>query len=475
MIKHDFPKIYFYDRDFVDIYNKAWAMLGEFWETSEVHIGRQEDEEDKRGARFTSSRGGVTFIDQGETILSSFFLVYSNRNFPAGAGIDYFYAKQEADGAIRGRYDAVSESGIMTSDNPLGVGLPLFPWAEYNLYHKGAHKKRVREVLPHLKDYIAWIDRNFKRENGLYAAPYTASGMVNSPREGCVYPVDFNAAMAISASYMSALGDILNDKDVSFMYRKMYFSIKTRINSMMWDGESGFYYDLAEDGSRLNEKTIAGFSPLLAEIPNADRAEMLIGHLTNPSTFGSDHPIPSLSADSTYFSESGNGYRGSVFPFYNYMVIKGLEKYQKYELCRECAIKHIYYMLDCGRALEAYLPNGDGVPSMEGESEFPQKNHLATSCLSTIALMIENIVGLTISLPRKTVDWTIPNMEKMGIENLLLRRNLIKIQSERTTSRGWKIAMESEKLYYFTLNVLGRTKKTLPIPSGKCTMIIDKI
>jgi hypothetical protein len=35
--------------------------------------------------------------------------------------------------------------------------------------------------------------------------------------------------------------------------------------------------------------------------------------------------------------------------------------------------------------------------------------------------------------------------------------------------------MESEKLYYFTINVIGKKKKTLPIPSGKCSMLIDKI
>ena len=31
MNKHDFPKIHFYDQDFVDIYNKTWAMLADYW------------------------------------------------------------------------------------------------------------------------------------------------------------------------------------------------------------------------------------------------------------------------------------------------------------------------------------------------------------------------------------------------------------------------------------------------------------
>ena len=89
-------------------------------------------------------------------------------------------------------------------------------------------------------------------------------------------------------------------------------------------------------------------------------------------------------------------------------------------------------------------------------------------------MMIENIIGLSISLPRKTVDWIIPNLEIMGIENLSLKRNLITILSNKST-RGWEIQMESEKLYYFTRNIRTSKKKTLPIPSGKCSMLIDKL
>jgi neutral trehalase len=62
----------------------------------------------------------------------------------------------------------------------------------------------------------------------------------------------------------------------------------------------------------------------------------------------------------------------------------------------------------------------------------------------------------------------------MGIENLSLRKNMIKITAQKS-GRGWEIHMESEKLYYFTINVLGKKKKTLPIPSGKCSMLIDKL
>lgn len=477
MNKHDFPKIHFYDQDFVDIYNKTWSLLGDYW------IEPGNSKVSASSGYFLYPDSSKYIIDQFEAIFSSFFLVYSNRNFNASQNIDFFYNQQEKSGAIRWRYDAKTKKAVSSKLNPEGVGLPLFAWAEFNLYHKSANKRRIKEVMPKLQKYMLWLEETFKQENGLYAAPHTASTMLNSPRTSCVYPIDFNAALAVNASYMSALGDILNDKELSFQYRKMYFSLKTRINSLMWDDSTGFYHDLDKNGKRLKEKTIAGFWTLLAEIPNADKAERLVEHLNNPNTFGTEHPFPTLSADSSSFKKMGDGFCGSVFPAFNFMIVKGLEKYNQYELARECAIRHLYFVLEGlipndpkakGDFYEAYLPCKEGKATMSKDASFPRPHYLITIGLSTIALVIENIIGLSISLPRKTVDWIIPNLEIMGIENLSLKRNLITILSHKSP-RGWEIQMESEKLYYFTINIIDQKKKTLPIPSGKCSMLIDKL
>ena len=93
----------------------------------------------------------------------------------------------------------------------------------------------------------------------------------------------------------------------------------------------------------------------------------MIDHLKNPETFGIDNPFPTLAADEPLFDEKGAGCRGSVYPSFNFIIIKGLEKYAQYELARECAIRHLYYMLDTlhpekqkGNIYEAYLPLKDG-------------------------------------------------------------------------------------------------------------------
>jgi neutral trehalase len=166
-----------------------------------------------------------------------------------------------------------------------------------------------------------------------------------------------------------------------------------------------------------------------------------------------------------------------------------LERSQQWELARESAIRHLDFILDSmqenesgvkGSLYEAYKPLKEGKSEWSCEppanwSFFPRNQYFTFVALSTICLTVENIVGLTISLPRKTVDWIIPNMEIMGIENLSLKKNLITIRSIKSV-RGWEINLESEKLYYFTINILNqKKKKTLPIPSGKCSMLVDKL
>jgi len=476
--KRDFPRVHFYDQDFVDVYDRSWAWIADYWAAGDSSCGFPKE-------KFFQPPDDP-LIHQLDQVFSSFFLVYSNRIFPASNGLDAFYALQDSEGAIRSTYDLKTGKPVFTKDNPEGLSLPLFAWAEYNLYHKAGNKKRIKEVLPILQKNFAWIERTFKRPNGLYAVPVSATGMENSPREGAVYLSDFNSAMAVNALYLSAMGDILNDKDIGFQYKRAYFSLKTRINSMMWNPDDGFYYDLDEAERQVRVKTIGGYWPLLAEIPNEDRGERLIAHLTDPGLFGTEHPFPSLAADSPRYDKRGMGYRGSVLPPFTFMVIKGLEKYNHWELARECSIRHLYFFLDSMHVnserekdhrpivWEAYQPQNEGKAVWPDKPGWPRAQHLAYAGLSTIALMIENIEGLSISLPRKTVDWIIPNLEIMGIENLSLKRNIVTILSNKS-GRGWEIHMESEKLYYFTINVLGKKKKTLPIPSGKCSMLIDKL
>ena len=413
-------------------------------------------------------------------MISSLFLVYSNQTYSPYSMVDFFYSRQMEDGRISNRYDLSTLEPVVDEDNPLGLSLPLFPYVEYMFYHKIGNKKRLKDVVPYMEKYFEWLKNNFQKSNGLFEVPYAATEMHDLEREGAVYTVDFNSMVAIAALYMSNIGDILNDKELAFRYKRVYFSLKTRINSMMWDPETKFYYDLDGSEKIIMNKHIGGFWTLLAEIPNDEYASFLVDQLKDDKEFGTDNPFPTVPVSSKYYNEKGDGYRSGVVPFCTYMVVKGLMNYNSFIFARECAIRHLYYILDTlhpdqevmGDVWEIYRPVGEGAsPSSCGN----RKRFLPMLGLVTITLIIENIVGLDISLPRKTVYWTMQTLEEMGIEKLSLKKNNITILSNKNI-RGWEIRLESEKLYYFTIHILEEDKKkTLPIPSGKCSMLIDKL
>lgn len=473
MAKETIPSIHFYDQDFVDLYDRSWVWIGDLWKTGTKENGIS--------GNFVSYEGQKT-VSLFESCISSLFLNYSNQVYSPCKMIDYFYSRQEPNGAIRDQYSLEDGSAVVTEDNPLGISLPLLAYVEFNFYHKIGDKKRLKEAVPFLEKYFEWINKTFLKENGLYSVPTSACQTFGIPRDNVCYPVDFNSMVALNAFYMSEIGDILNDKELAFKYKRMYFAIKTRLNNLMWDPETGFYYDLDANETRTDLKLIGAFWTLLAEIPNDEKAARMVSLLKDPAVFGSDNPFPNVSMDSSCFREDAKGLCGAVLPINVYAVVKGLEKYGEFIFARECAIRHLYYILDTfqpdddrvGEIWEAYLPCREGYPAQDSNG-LPRKRYLPQVGLVTITLMIENIIGLNISLPRKTVNWTVPSLEMMGIENLSLKRNYITIFANKN-NRCWEIRLESEKLYYFTIELLNdNKKKTWPMPSGKCSLLIDKL
>ncbi len=465
-----FPGIHYYNQDFVDIYSKSWYWLKDDYRKSM-----------KREMSFT------------EALMSSFFLAYNITGDLTTELLDSFYHLQREDGYIPAHITIEGKESVVV-EAPAGeatLSFPVLGWVEFNLFHKRGDKKRIALVLPILENYFSWLENEYKDEEvGLYRTPAHLLGDWGIGREDVEFMVDFNAQVAVNLLYMSKLADLQNDKELSFKLMKSYFALKTRINTLMWDDEINNYCDLKANKERKIKNYLGIYWVLLAEIASHEQSEEMIAVLHDETQFFSKHPLPSLALNDEDFDVHKPGYNGAVYPLLNFIVIKGLERYGWYEFAREIAIKHIYSMIDIyhvedthrsGVLWDAYEPENI-VPALFSEEYasnrklcLRDKKYVHSACLSTITLMIEEVIGLNISLPRKTVDCFMPTMELMGIEGLSLKRNRISILTNNTM-RGWEIRLESEKLYYFTIEIVDeKIHKTLPIPSGNCSILIDKL
>ncbi|HNT33791.1 MAG TPA: trehalase family glycosidase, partial [bacterium] len=98
-----------------------------------------------------------------------------------------------------------------------------------------------------------------------------------------------------------------------------------RINELLWDETTGFYYDHAIDGGLAKLKTHCGFLPLFAQVAPTERAERLLEHLQDESEFWTPLPVPSVSRDDATYSK--DMWRGPTWLNYNYFIIEGLHNY----------------------------------------------------------------------------------------------------------------------------------------------------
>jgi glycogen debranching enzyme len=256
---------------------------------------------------------------------------------------------------------------------------PVVAWSLCRQNERVMRPDFIAEVYPKLVTYIEWFERNRKRENGLYgwrvrptddpirAARGGESGMDNSPRFDNVTTmtaVDLSSYMASEYYSMEKLARCLDKVADAAEWRDRRLRIADLINELLWDDQERFYFDLDEHGEMLPLKTCAGFTPLVGQAPDRDRAESLRMHLMNPSEFWTPFPVPSVSRKEPSFSK--DMWRGPTWPNMNVLLYYGLMTYGFFQEARELAgvtVREItrFYM-KTGSFFEFYDAMGETSP-----------------------------------------------------------------------------------------------------------------
>lgn len=234
---------------------------------------------------------------------------------------------------------------------------PLLAWSVCTQSERVAYPEFLSQVYPLLTKYLAWFEQNRKNENSLYGWRRDSrnrileSGMDNSPRfdaigdNGEVTSVDLCGYMASEFYSMEKIARCLNKDDDVAMWQECRADITDRVNDLMWDDETRFYYDLDEDGEIVPVKTAAGLIPLLGQIPDRDRAEALRMHITNPNEFWSGLPVASVSQNESSFCN--DMWRGAIWMNINALIYYGLMTYGFFQEARQLAHLSVQEIARC--------------------------------------------------------------------------------------------------------------------------------
>ena len=105
---------------------------------------------------------------------------------------------------------------------------------------------------------------------------------------------------------------MLDKPEEAEYWKAVHTSLSEKLNSLYWDDNDRFYYDILSDGDKCKVPTIASWWPVMAEMSGRERASQMLEHLRNPEEFGGIVPTPSLSRSDKDFAPDGGYWRGSV-------------------------------------------------------------------------------------------------------------------------------------------------------------------
>lgn len=196
----------------------------------------------------------------------------------------------------------------------------------------GVNDSALAWALPRLERYVNWdFDNRDSNGDGLLEwSQGTESGMDNSPlfdNDTGVASIDFSAYHALEMTMLSYMHDALGNSSGAEHWRALAKRTSDMIHSTLWDDKDQIFYyrKNAGTGDFLRVKTPSSFAPLLLDGVSDERVKALLQHLSDPTTFNTPVPLPSVSADHPTFST--NMWRGPMWINTNWFTILGLRKY----------------------------------------------------------------------------------------------------------------------------------------------------
>ena len=214
---------------------------------------------------------------------------------------------------------------------------PLLAWGMWENYRVLQDKDRLREALPKLERYLEW-NLVHRDQNGNHLLEWFIegdplcrsgeSGLDNSPRfdEAILLDaVDFSTFQARDMVYVAHMWHALSEPERAAEWDTRAAAMHNAIHTLLWDDESGFYYDRDFDGRLSPVMAVTGFLPLLLDDTPDDRVARLIDHLKDPATFNTAFPLPSVAANDPRWST--DMWRGATWINLNYLVIQGLRQH----------------------------------------------------------------------------------------------------------------------------------------------------
>lgn len=444
---------------------EKWSHLRALWDASWrmlVDLVRTPTRESGLPNRYiTTAQGGfhneVFVWDSSFTALA---YAYGWRDWPCTATVDMLYSRQFDGGYLHREHDTRTGLPIMYepdfSPNP-----PLLAAVELQFVRLTGGLGRLRQVRPALEAAFAWLDANRRLPDGTYWTTGLANGLDNSPSLGDGYPC-LTAQMAHFAASLADIAMLSGDEAARTRWVERAAQIGAALNQHLWSEEQEFYATSLPGGGHNPNKVVTGFWPLWAGVVPPERVDALARHLEDPTSFWRHHPVPSLAADSPHFRPAGDYWLGSTWAPTNCAVAKGFQRAGRLDLARALVHLHLRRMgevlAETGRIWENYSSEQSTRGSWSGPG-------YSWSSVGPIALLLEVVLGIEPDAVRRTLRWTPPTGESVGVVRYPLGSATVRLE-QRPGAGGDTVSVETDRPITLELVQSGRTR-SVACPAGR--------
>ena len=404
---------------YIDCYYRAW-------EIAFSNLRRP-----KEGTGFITNYIDAAFngcIFMWDSAFMLMFGKYADRIFKFQKTLDNFYSHQHVDGFICRQIEEQTGDDVFARHDPSSTGPEVMAWCEWDYFLNFGDKERLARVYPCLVAYHQWMREHFTWRDGTYFSSGYGCGMDNCPRLDEKYHVCYSHGHMIwvdacmqelnACNILIKMSEVLGRDEFVPELEEERDRLYNVINAKLWDENSKFYYDLKNDDTFNGVKHIGAYWSLLAKCVPDDRSDDFIAHLNNENEFKTEHRVPTLSKDHPEYNRNGGYWCGSVWAPTNYMVLKGLDAYGKYDMSHEIACEHLDAVVDVfertNTLFENYAPEYTDGKANKGSSSMG--DFVGWTGLSPISILFEYVFGIKPDAAENKIVWHINLTECHGVE-----------------------------------------------------------
>ncbi len=456
-------------KSLVDLYWYCWKTLLGVWSFAPAAQDHQAVA-NLNGLRTWGAWGSTMVFD------SSFmlhFARYGHRTYPFIEWLDNCYARQHDNGFICREADSNNREVYATF--PLNP--PLFAWVEWEYYRLSNDAERLQRVLLPIVKHYEWWMKYQRRRNGLYWID-GLNEADDSPRNDLMYyAVSANSYQALAALYGARIARLAGRNDIALFFESEHAALRLLVNERFWDADHALYNDLTQDGRFITElepgvycKHCHMFWPLIAGIATEKGVEGLVRELTNPKSFYRYSGVPSLSADSRGYRESGQYWRGSVWPPVQCVVQEGLRVNGRWKLASDLAHKYL------SAILEAYEREHTITENLAPDSATGHgvKEFVGWGGIGPVSDLIEYVLGFNVNAPDNTIEWRINRQDQHGIENLAMGGASMKLLCDERQSANDPCHLTCESTGDFVLRVFVQDRSSVhSVTRGRTKLVVS--